>query len=57
MAKVNLTEEELIKLRESINNGVEIPLEITEKLSPSFFDKLAQESQFDFEKLNKFKRQ
>jgi len=55
MAKVNLTEEELIKLQECINNGVEIPLEITEKLSPSFFDKLAQESQFDFEKLNKFK--
>lgn len=55
MAKVNLTEEELIKLQECINDGVEVPLEITEKLSPSFFDKLAQESQFDFEKLNRFK--
>jgi len=55
MAKINLTEEELTKLQECINNGVEVPLEITEKLSPSFFDKLAQESQFDFEKLNRFK--
>lgn len=55
MAKINLTEEELSILQNCINDGVEIPLDITAKLSPSFFDRLAQENQFDFDKLNRFK--
>jgi DNA modification methylase len=55
MIKINLTEEELSILQNCINDGVEIPLDITAKLSPSFFDRLAQENQFDFDKLNRYK--
>ncbi|HRZ84604.1 MAG TPA: DNA methyltransferase [Candidatus Dojkabacteria bacterium] len=55
MAKINLTEEELSVLQNCINDGVEVPLDVATKLSPSFFDKLAQENQFDFEKLNRYK--
>ncbi len=55
MTKINLTEEELSTLQQCINDGVEIPLDIASKLSPSFFEKLAQDSRFDFEKLNRFK--
>jgi DNA modification methylase len=55
MAKINLSEEDLKILSESINNETEIPQELLMKLAPSFFDKLNQEGQFDFEKLHKFK--
>jgi len=47
--------EDLKILSESINNETEIPQELLTKLAPSFFDKLNQEGQFDFEKLHKFK--
>ncbi|MDD5689544.1 MAG: site-specific DNA-methyltransferase [Caldisericia bacterium] len=55
MAKINLSEEDLRILTESINNETEIPQELLIKLAPGFFDKLNQEGQFDFEKLHKFK--
>jgi len=55
MAKINLSEEDFKILSESINNETEIPQELLTKLAPSFFDKLNQEGQFDFEKLHKFK--
>jgi len=55
MAKINLSEEDLKLLSESINNETEIPQELLTKLAPSFFDKLNQEGHFDFEKLHKFK--
>jgi adenine-specific DNA-methyltransferase len=55
MAKINLSEEDLKILSESINNEIEIPQELLTKLAPSFFDKLDQQGQFDFEKLHKFK--
>ena len=55
MAKINLSEEDLKILSEYINNETEIPQELLTKLAPSFFDKLNQEGQFDFEKLHKFK--
>lgn len=55
MAKINLTEEEKVKLIELINNDAEIPLELLQKLGPGFFEKLAKQGKFDFETLEKFK--
>jgi len=55
MGKINLTEEEIKKVIECINNGTEVPQDLLQKLSPSFFEKLAEETKFDYEKLNKFK--
>jgi adenine-specific DNA-methyltransferase len=55
MAKINLTLEEQDKIIKAINSQVEISQDLLQKLSPSFFEKLAKDSQFDFEKLNKYK--
>lgn len=55
MEKIKLTEQEIKKVVECINNGTEVPQELLQKLSPSFFEKLAEETKFDYEKLNKFK--
>lgn len=55
MAKINLSEEDLKILSESVNNETEIPQELLLKLAPSFFDRLNQRGQFDFEKLQRFK--
>lgn len=55
MTKINLSPEELTTIQQCINDNVEIPLDIMQKLNPSFFDKLAQDSRFNFEKLNRYK--
>jgi adenine-specific DNA-methyltransferase len=55
MTKIDLTEQELKKLSECLNNKTEVPQEILQKLSPSFFEKLAQEGHFDYQKLDRFK--
>jgi DNA modification methylase len=55
MGKINLTEKETKKVIECINNETEIPQDLLQKLSPSFFEKIAEEAKLDYEKLNKFK--
>jgi DNA modification methylase len=55
MAKINLSEDDLQKLSECINNQTEIPEDLLVKLSPGFFEKLQREGQFNYQKLNKFK--
>ncbi len=55
MTKINLSEDDLQKLSECINNQTEIPENLLVKLSPGFFEKLQREGQFDYQKLNKFK--
>lgn len=55
MTKINLSPEELTIIQQCINDNVEIPLDVMQKLNPSFFDKLAQDSRFNFEKLNRYK--
>lgn len=55
MSKISLTTEELEVLQNCINDNVEVPIDITSKLSPSIFEKISQESKFNFEKLNRFK--
>jgi len=55
MTKINLSEDDLQKMSECINNQTEIPEDLLVKLSPGFFEKLQREGQFDYQKLNKFK--
>jgi len=55
MTKINLSEDDLQKLSECINNQTEIPEDLIAKLSPGFFEKLQREGQFEYQKLNKFK--
>ena len=55
MAKINLTEDELRVLSESINNQTEIPEDLLLKLSPGFFEKLRQAGKFDYQELDKYK--
>jgi hypothetical protein len=55
MTKINVSEDDLQKLSECINNQTEIPEDLLVKLSPGFFEKLQREGQFDYQKLNKFK--
>lgn len=55
MAKINLTDEDLRILSESINNQTEIPEELILKLSPGFFEKLRQAGKFDYRELDKYK--
>jgi adenine specific DNA methylase Mod len=55
MTKINLNQDDLKKLTECINDQTEIPQDLLVKLSPSFFNKLHQESKFDFQKLTKYK--
>ena len=55
MPKINLEEEDLKKLFEAVNEGYEPPGDLIAKLFPSFFDKLKQDSKFDFQELNRYK--
>jgi len=55
MTKINVSEDDLQKLSECINNQTEIPEDLLVKLSPGFFEKLQREGQFDYQKLNKIK--
>jgi len=55
MSKINMTEEELTKLLEAVNAGVEPTPELAGKLFPSLMEKLGQEGKFDFETLNRIK--
>jgi len=55
MTKINLSEDDLQKLSECINNQTEIPEDLLVKLSPGFFEKLQREGRLDYQKLNKFK--
>jgi len=51
MSKINLEEEDLKKLFEAVNEGYEPPGDLIGKLFPSFFEKLKQDSKFDFQEL------
>ena len=51
MPKINLEEEDLKKLFEAVNEAYEPPGDLIGKLFPSFFDKLKQDSKFDFKEL------
>ena len=55
MPKINLEEEDLKKLFEAVNEGYELPGELIGKLFPSFFEKLKQDSKFDFQELIRHK--
>lgn len=55
MPKINLTEEEIEKLVECIQDGTEIPEDLLFKLSPGFFEKLSTAGKFDYKALDKFK--
>lgn len=55
MAKVLLTDEEIQKLIECIQDGTEVPEDLVIKLSPSFFDKLRSAGKFDYKELDRFK--
>ncbi len=55
MAKLLLTDEEIQKLIECIQEGTEVPEELVIKLSPSFFDKLRTAGKFDYKELDRFK--
>lgn len=51
----NLTEEELTKLWEAVNDGAEPPPELAVRLFPSFMEKLAAGGKFDVEALNRIR--
>jgi DNA modification methylase len=51
MPQINLEEEDLKKLFEAVNEGYEPPGDLIAKLFPSFFEKLKQDSKFDFKEL------
>ena len=55
MSKIALTDEELNKLLEAVNGGVEPSPELAGKLFPTLIEKLGQEGRFDFETLNRIK--
>ena len=55
MSIINLTEEELTKLWEAVNDGAEPPPELARRLFPSFMEKLAAGGKFDFEALNRIR--
>ena len=55
MPKINLEEEDLKKLFEALNEGYEPPGDLIGKLFPSFFEKLKQDSKFDFQELIRHK--
>jgi hypothetical protein len=55
MAKILLTDEEIKKLIECIQDGTEVPEDLVIKLSPSFFDKLRSAGKFDYKELDRFK--
>lgn len=55
MGKIKLTEKELQRLLDCINNQTEVPEDLLLKLSPGFFDKLRQAGKFDYKELDKYK--
>lgn len=55
MPKINLTEEEITKVIECLENQSEIPEDLLLKLSPGFFEKLRMAGYFDFKTLDKMK--
>jgi adenine-specific DNA-methyltransferase len=55
MSKTNLTEQEIQTVIEAINHQTEVSPELVKKLSPSFFEKLAEDAHFDVQKLDKYK--
>lgn len=55
MAKINLTEEEISKVVECLENQTEVPEYILAKLSPSFYEKIRELGKFDFKGLDKMK--
>ena len=55
MGKINLTDQEIATVVESISQGTEIPPDLLKKLSPSFFEKLSEEVELDVQKLDRFK--
>lgn len=50
-----LSQTDIETLLKCIENETEIPEDLLPKLNPSFFDKLAQENKFDYQKLEKYK--
>jgi DNA modification methylase len=55
MSKINMTEEELTKLWEAVNDSAEPQPELAGRLFPSFMEKLAAGGKFDFETLNRIR--
>jgi len=55
MAKNKLTEQDILEITKAIENNTEIPEDLLPKLNPSFFEKLAEEAKFDYQKLDKYK--
>jgi DNA modification methylase len=55
MAQLNLNDEDLKKLAQSINDSSEPPYELIEKLFPSFIEKMRQDGKLDVEALNRYK--
>ncbi|MCG2740780.1 MAG: site-specific DNA-methyltransferase [Syntrophaceae bacterium] len=55
MSKIDLTEEELTKLWEAVNDGAEPPPELAGRLFPSFMEKLVAGGKFDYETLNRIR--
>lgn len=55
MSKNKLTEQDILEITNAIENNTEIPEDLLPKLNPSFFEKLAEETKFDYQKLDKYK--
>jgi DNA modification methylase len=55
MSKLQLTDQEIQTIIESINQNTELAPDLLKKLSPSFFEKLSQDVQLDVELLDKYK--
>jgi len=55
MSKNKLTEQDILEITKAIENNTEIPEDLLPKLNPSFFEKLAEDAKFDYQKLDKYK--
>lgn len=55
MPKINLEENDLVRLFEAANDGYEPPEDLISKLFPSFVEKLRQDGKFDAEALTRHK--
>lgn len=55
MTRINLSDEDVAKLLDAMNSGVEPPPELAGKLFPSLLEKLGQAGKFDFETLNRIR--
>lgn len=55
MSQSRLTDEEIQKLIECIESGVDVPEDLLPKLSPGFFEKLRFAGKFDYKELDKYK--